>query len=107
MKEYKGVSYKREVICSMDGYVAKALKELKHIFPKKHFYGPFNKMPPTYGAKVQCVQEDLTQPLTQQQYKSVERIVGKFLYYARAIDNTMAHMMNHLGSPRKVKVLKS
>ena len=104
-KQYIGIHLKwdylkREVICSMDGYVAKALEELEHIFPKKHYYGPSNTMPPTYGAKVQYVQEDLTQPLTPEQYKSVERIVGKFLYYARAIDNTMAHMMNHLGSQK-------
>ena len=104
-KQYIGIHlkwdyFKREVICSMEGYVAKALEELEHIFPKKHFYGPSNTMPPTYGAKVQYVQEDLTRPLTPEQYKSVERIVGKFLYYARAIDNTMAHMMNHIGSQK-------
>ena len=55
-------------------------------------------MPYIYGTKVQYVHEDLTKPLTPVQFKAVERIVGKFLYYARAIDNTMAHMMNHIGS---------
>ena len=40
--------YKREVVCSMEGYVAKALEELEHIFPKKHYYGPSNTRPPTY-----------------------------------------------------------
>ena len=55
---------------------------------------------PQYTVQKKYVQEDLTQPLTPEQYKSVKRIVGKFLYYARAIDNTMAHMMNHLGSQK-------
>ena len=86
--------------------MAKARKELEHIFPKKHFYGPSNTMPPTYGTKVQYVQEDLLKPLTPVQFKAVKRIIGKFLYYARAIDNTMAHMINHIGS-QKVKLRKS
>ena len=55
-------------------------------------------MPPTYGSKVQYLEEDLTKPLTLAQYKTVEQIIGKFLYYARATDNTMAHMMNYIGS---------
>ena len=51
-KQYIGIHLKwdyitREVICSMDGYVAKALKELEHIFLKKHFDGPSNTMAPT------------------------------------------------------------
>ena len=53
-------------------------------------------MPPTYESKVQYVEEDLTKPLILAQYKIVEQIVGKFLYYAKAIDNTIAHMMNHI-----------
>ena len=84
----------------MEGYVAKALKELEHIFLKKHYYSPSNTMSPTYGSKVQYVEEDLSKPLTPAQFKTVEQIVGKFLYYARAINNTMAHMMNHIGSQK-------
>ena len=57
-------------------------------------------MPPTYGSKVQYVEEDLTKPLTPAQYKAVEHVEGKFLYYARAIGNTMAHIMNHIGSQK-------
>lgn len=56
--------YRREVICSMDGYVAKALKELEHIFPKKHFYSPSNTIPLTYRAKIQYIEKELTKLLT-------------------------------------------
>ena len=97
---------KREVVCSMEGYVTKALEELEHIFPKKHFYRPSNTRPPTYRSKIQYVKEDLSKPLTSSQFKEVERIVGKFLYYAQAIDNTMAHMMNHIGSQKKQRYSK-
>ena len=92
--------YKREVICSIEGFVTKAFEELEHIFLKKHFYGPLNTMPPTYGSKTNYVEEDLSKPLTLTQFKAVKRIVGQFLYYARAIDNTMAHMMNPIGSQK-------
>ena len=37
--------------CFVEGYAAKALKELGHIFPKKYFYGPSDTMTPTYGSK--------------------------------------------------------
>ena len=67
----------------------------------KHFYGPSNTMPSIYDTKVQYVQEDLSKPLIPVQFKEVERIVGMFLYYAQAIDNTMAHMMHHLGSQKR------
>ena len=98
--------YKCEVICSVEGYVAKALEELKHIFPKKHFYGPSNTIPLIYGTKIQYVQEDLSRPITPDQFKAVKRIVGTFLYYTQMTDKTMTHMMNHIGS-QKVKVHKS
>ena len=57
-------------------------------------------MPPTYGAKIRYIEEDLSKPLTPAQFKTAEQIVGKFLHYARAIDNTMAHMMDHIGSQK-------
>ena len=31
---------KREVICSMDGYIEDALREFEHMFPTQHHYGP-------------------------------------------------------------------
>ena len=110
-KQYIGIHLKwdyvkREVVCSMEGYITKALKELEHIFPKKHYYRPSNTRPPTYGFKIQYVKEDLSKPQTPSQFKEVERIVGKFLYYARAIDNTMAHMMNHIGSQKNKGIQK-
>ena len=62
-------------------------------FPKKALLWPIK-----YNAKVQYIEEDLSKLLTPAQFKTVlEQIVGKFLYSARAINNTMAHMMNHVG----------
>ena len=57
----------------MDGYAAKILEELEHIFPKKRFYGPSNTNKPTYGIKVQYIEEDLSKSLSRAQYKAVKK----------------------------------
>lgn len=69
MKKYIGIHLqwdyvRREVVCSMDGYVAKTLEELEHIFPKNFFYGSSTTNQPTYGSKVQYIEKDLTKLLT-------------------------------------------
>ena len=57
-KQYVGINLKwdyvkRELVCSMDGYIQDALKEFEHTSPKQHFYGPSKHDIPEYGAKVQ------------------------------------------------------
>ena len=37
-------------------------------------------------------------PLPETQIQYLQRVVGKFLYYARAIDNTMLHGLNAIAS---------
>ena len=32
-----------------------------------------------------------------------EKVTGKFLFYGRAIDNTMLHALNHIASSAKTK----
>jgi hypothetical protein len=88
-----------ELICSMPGYVAQALKELEHASPPSHYKGPSKIDRPDYGVKVQYVKEDLlTKQLTAEQIKFLQRVTGNFLFYARAIDNTMLHAINDIAS---------
>ena len=42
-----------------------------------------------YGAKVQRMEEDKSPPLTPDQIKCVQKIVGTLLYYGRAVDSTL------------------
>ena len=41
---------------------------------------------------------DTSPPLTVKEKLLVQRIIGKFLYYARATDETMRHGLNHLST---------
>ena len=91
----------RTVQCSMKGHVQQALEELKHIFTGKHHYAPSKIDRPNYGAKIQLAKEDTVSPPSFTQIKHIERVVGKFLYYARAIDNTMLHALNDIASSKR------
>ena len=102
-EQYIGIHLKwnyidREVLISMDGYVEQALKEFNHIQPKQKHLGPSKIDRPDYGAKVQYVKEDITGNLNEDQIKFIQRVTGKFLFYARAIDDTMLHALNDIAS---------
>ena len=104
-KQYFGIHLNwnyvnRTVRCSMRRYVDQALEKLKHIFTSKHHYAPSKIDRPNYGAKIQFVKIDTVTPLSLVQIKHIERVVGKFLYYARAIDNTMLHALNDIASSK-------
>ena len=102
-KQYIGIHLdwdyeKRELIISMNGYVKQALREFEHVPPEFHQYGPSKIERPDYGAKVQYVKHDHSRPLGKKQIKYLQRVVGKFYYYARAIDNTMLHALNDIAT---------
>ena len=102
-KQYIGITLnwdyeQRELRCSMPGYVQQALKEFEHLPPKQHFTSPSRMPPRTYNQPIQQVYDDDAPPLNQSQQKYIQQVVGKFLYYARAIDNTMLHAMNDIAS---------
>ena len=87
---------KRQVICSMHGYVRNAEEELKNILIAKRHYAPSYIEQSNYKAKVQYAKEDHEPPLSATQIKTIKRVVRKFLYYGRAIDNTMLHALNNI-----------
>jgi hypothetical protein len=62
------------------------------------YKGPSKIDRPDYDVKVQYVKEDLTKQLTAEQINFLQRVTGKFLFYARAIDNTMLHAINYITS---------
>ena len=84
----------------MRGYEKQALKELKHIFTNKHHYASSKIDRPNYGVKIQFAKVDTATPLSLVQIKHIERVVGKFLYYARAIDNIMLHPLKDIASSK-------
>jgi hypothetical protein len=55
---------------------------------------------PQYGEKVQYVRVDESNPLDEVGVKFIQKATGKFLYYARAVDNTMLHALNEIASSK-------
>ena len=88
---------KRELICSMKGYVKQALTKLEHLMETTRHQAAALKMTrPDYGAKVQYVYDDNGEPLAENKIRHIQRVIGKFLYYGRAIDITMQHAINNI-----------
>ena len=100
-KQYVGIDLswdytKRTLTCSMDEYIETALKELQHATPKQHHKGPSKHTPPDYGSRIQYISDDTSSPLTSERIKHIQKIIGKFLFMARALDNTLLHALNEL-----------
>ena len=95
---WTGITKKRELICSMKGYVKQALTELEHLMDSdKHQAAPSKMTRLDYGSKVQYVYDDNGEPLAEKKIRRIQRVIGKFLYYDRAIDITMQHAINVIG----------
>ena len=74
-----------------------ALLEFEHEAPRTPCHSPsrYTSMP-KYGSRVQYVKSDETAPLNTEQITFIHRVVGKLLYYARAVDPTMLHAINDI-----------
>ena len=78
------------VTLSMPGYVEKALQRFTHTMPKQPVHSPHPWTQPEYGAAIQYAEpEDTSEPLDKAGIQKLQEIVGTFLFYARAVDNTM------------------
>ena len=87
----------KHVTLSMSQCVIKALQRFQHLLNEKPTHSPAPHVPPTYGAKIQCAPvEEPSDPLCAQDIKLIQEVVGTFLYYSRAMDNTMAVAINDL-----------
>jgi hypothetical protein len=73
----------------MPRYINKALTKYQHPKPVSPQHAPYKAAPIQYGALVQRVEVDTTQPLTPKEIKCVQDIIGTLLYYARAVDPTL------------------
>ena len=110
-KNYCGIDLEwdyvnRHVTLSIDGYVLRGLQRFAQLLdlntkgkPKRLQHAPSKHTAPKYGAKVQYAKEpDTSEPLSKERIKLLMEIIGVFLFYARAIDNTMLVALGTLGS---------
>jgi hypothetical protein len=74
----------------MPGYKDKALKQFQHHKPSTPQHSPFQCKEIKYGAKTQyAVQESTATPLDKKDKKFIQKVCGKFLFLARAVDSTL------------------
>ena len=90
----KGIIY-----LSMRQYIAKAVVQFGHKPPSKPQMQPHPHTKPVYGAMVQYEKPtDNSEPATKEEEKLIRQVIGKLLYYARAVDLTLLIVLSALAS---------
>ena len=103
-KLYIGIALKWDyekgtVQLSMPGYVRTALHDLQHEKPKRSQESPYTWKQPVYGKNNQMLLEIApAEELDKYNQKILQKIVGNFLYYARALDATMLIFLRYLAA---------
>jgi hypothetical protein len=72
------------------GYIKKLLQKYKHRIPAKPQHCPYAPAPKQYGAKAQApLPVDISQKLSPDEIKEIQRVIESILYYAHAVDITV------------------
>ena len=83
---------------SMPTFVKNALEKLQHPSPTKQQHSPHRHIPPQYGQQQKFVPPpDKSTKLGPTETTHIQRIVGSFLYYGRAVDPTILPAINEIG----------
>ena len=83
----------------MPDFAKKGLQRFKHPHPARPQHSPHPWTPPQYGKKIQYANTDTKhQPLTKDQKLYCQQIIGYYLYYGRAIDNTLLAAVGSIGT---------
>jgi hypothetical protein len=87
-------------------YVPEALIHFQHLPPAKPQHHLYPNIKPTYGATKQYTETiDTSPPLSKEDKKYVQEVVGMLLYYARCVDSTMLTALGsiapHQANPTK------
>ncbi len=79
----------RKVHLSMAPYLQKMLRQFNNIVPIKRQDSPYPYTEPKYGAKQQFAEYDTSAPVGNDKQKYVQKVTGKFNWYAQGVDATM------------------
>jgi hypothetical protein len=90
--------YKNHTVdLSMPGFIKAALHKYQHAAPVRPEHSPHTWNP--HGAKTQYVEDETTSPaLSDKDVNKLQQLMGKLLYYARAVDPTLIMPINVLAS---------
>ena len=101
---YCGIKLKWDYVArtldiSMPGYIIKQLQKYKHACPPRPQHCPYSPEPKRYGSDAQRpLPEDTSPPLSKEDIKHVQRVIGSILYYARAVDLTVLMALSTIAS---------
>ena len=84
---------------SMPNYIHKKLIEYEHKPPKRPQNCPYAPPPVRYGKDSQLVTlEKESPPATEKEKTYIQKVLGSFLYHARATDMTILHALSAIAS---------
>ena len=86
----------------------KALERIGHIFSGKPEHSPAEHTPINYGSKVQYAKPDHNSPILDgKEIKMIQVIVGIFICYGIAIDNTILVTLNDIAAEQSKATSKT
>ena len=86
-------------------YVEEALMSFQHKPITKAQHAPLPWIKPVFGQKLQLTEpEDTLDLLNPKEVNIIQKIIGKFYYYARAVDHTMLVALGELFTNQTVGV---
>lgn len=83
---------------TMPNYIKQTLKTYQHPTPKRQQHSPFLAHQPQYGPNQTPEPIDTTAPIPLNRKRPIQQIIGKLLYYARAVDPTLLVAISHIAS---------
>jgi hypothetical protein len=84
----------------MPGYVSNVLSKFQHDAPNHPQHTTSQYVMPVYGANTQYTMTDDTPPLTAQQCRTIQKVAGHLLYYAREVDPTILMPLNDIATEK-------
>jgi hypothetical protein len=88
----------RQVRLSMPKYARNALIKFGHKAPAKPQHAPYPAAPVQYSSKKQHVQTDTSSPLSPEQIKFIQQVIGTFIFFGNAVDPTLAAALSAIAS---------
>ena len=79
----------KQVHLLMAPYLQKALQQFDNIVSTKRQHSPYPYTEPKYGAKQQFAKYDTSAPVGKDEQKYVQKVTGKFNWYARGVDSSL------------------
>lgn len=86
----------------MPGYALRSLGKFQHPLPDDFTMSSHPYVVPVYGKKAQLAKQESTAPkITDTDTLRVRQVVGRFLFYAQAIDNNLLMALNTISIQQK------